>query len=251
MNEKLISIITPMYNGEKFVEQTIESVLNQTYRSWEMIIIDDGSKDNSPEIVKEYAKKDSRILFYSQSNKGSSAARNKGLAYAKGEYICFLDSDDLWDNEFLEIQVQFIEKINAQIVFGSYRRVNEKNIEILKPFIVPSKVSYEDLLKTCSLSCLTTFFRKEPFKDIRFNEKLKSLRDDHAFWLDILKRVDFAYGNERVIASYRIFGRSTTANKRKVIKPQFMIYYKIEDLGFVKSVYYLAHWALNGFIKYR
>ena len=251
MNKELISIITPMYNGKQYVSQTIESVLSQTYHNWEMIVVDDGSKDDSPEIVKRYIDRDNRIRLYTQPNKGSSAARNKGLDNAKGDYICFLDSDDLWDREFLQTQINYIKRVNAQIVFGSYRRINEKNEEILKPFIVPLKVSYEDLLKTCSLSCLTTFLKKEPFKDVRFNEKLKSLRDDHAFWLDILKKVEFAYGNTQVIASYRIFGKSTTANKRKVIKPQFMIYYKIENLGFIKSVYYLAHWAINGFKKYR
>lgn len=250
MQKNLVSIITPLYNGEKYVSQTIESVLSQTYSNWEMIIINDGSKDKSKDIVEEYTKKDSRIKLFSQHNSGSSAARNNALRRANGKYICFLDADDIWENIFIEKQIEFIENKNAKIVFSSFKRINENNEEILRPFIVPLKVNYQSILKTCSLSCLTTLFERETFKHISFNEELRSMRDDHAFWLALLKTVDYAYGNPEILASYRIFDKSTTANKRKVMLPQFNIYYKVEKLGLLRSIYYFMHWAFNGYIKY-
>lgn len=251
MSNQLISIITPMYNGEKYVSQTIESVLSQTYPNWEMVIVDDGSKDNSPQIVENYSQKDQRVRLIRQSNAGSAAARNNALRHASGRYICFLDADDLLDDQFLEKQLNFLKSKDAGIVYASYRRVNEENKEILKPFIVPNKVNYKGLLKTCSIPCLTAMYDKEKTGEMFFNESLKSMRDDFVFWLSMLKRIDYAYGNKEVLASYRVFATSTTGNKKKVMKPQFMVYYKVERLGLVKSAYYFMNWAINGFFKYR
>ena len=239
-----------MYNGEKFVSQTIKTVFCQTYTNWEMIIVNDGSKDKSPDIVSEFSKNDSRIRLINQSNGGSASARNNALKNANGRYICFLDSDDLWEPTFLEEQIDFITKNNAVIVSASYNRIDEQNNKILKPFIIPAKMNYSDILKTCSLSCLTTMYDKEKIGEVFFDESLKSMRDDHAFWLSLLKKTDCAIGNKKVLASYRMFVASTTANKKKVMRPQFNIYYKIENLGLIRSIYYFIHWAINGYIKY-
>ena len=251
MENNLVSIVTPMYNGERFVSQTIESVLSQTYQDWEMLIVDDGSKDNSAAIVEGYARKDSRVKLIRQSNGGSASARNHALREARGRYVCFLDADDLWDSTFLEKQLNFLRQKDAGIVYASYRRINERGEEILRPFIVPGRVNYKGLLKTCSISCLTALFDREKTGENFFDESLRSLRDDFAFWLTLLKKVDYAYGNPEILASYRVFSTSTTGNKKKVMKPQFMVYYKVEKLGLVRSVYYFIHWAINGFLKYR
>lgn len=157
MDMEFISIVTPMYNGGRFVAQTIESVLAQTYPHWEMLIVDDGSKDDSPEIVGAYSARDPRIKLIRQPNSGSAAARNNALRRARGRYICFLDADDLWDPEFLARQIAFIQEKAAGLVYASYRRINECGDEILRPFIVPERVDYKGLLKTCSISCLTAF----------------------------------------------------------------------------------------------
>lgn len=124
--ENLVSIIMPLYNGEKFIEITLESVLKQTYKNWELLITNDGSKDNSPKIAEKYAEKDERIKLFNQINKGSAAARNNSLREAKGKYIVFLDSDDIWENNFLEEQIKFLKEKNASLVFSSYRRINEE-----------------------------------------------------------------------------------------------------------------------------
>lgn len=251
MENELVSIVTPMYKGAAFVGQTIESVLAQTYGNWEMIIVDDCSPDGGAGIaeVKKYS--DSRIcLVESKVNKGSSGARNTGLRLAKGRYIAFLDSDDLWHPDLLKAQLAFMREKDAAIVFASYRRINENGDEALNPFIVPRKVGYKDILKSCPIPCLTTLYDREKVGDQYFREELKSLRDDYAFWLEMLKKVDYAYGNPEVLAAYRLVSTSMTRNKKRLIKPQFLVYYKVEKLGLAKSVYYLLNWAIRSVIKY-
>lgn len=250
MQQELVSIITPMYNGAKYVSQTIESVQAQSYLNWEMIIINDGSKDNGPQIVADYAVNDPRIKLINQPNGGSASARNNGLRNAQGRYICFLDSDDTWDSDFLSSQLLFIAKNNAMMVYSSFRRVDISNKEILRPYIVPARVNYRGLLKNCHIGCLSVMIDKSKSGEIFFNEDLKSLRDDFALWLSILKTTDYAYGNPNVICSYRIMTTSATGNKRKVIKPQWNIYRNIEKLGLIPSSYYMLCWAINGILKY-
>lgn len=251
MQKGLVSIITPVYNAERFVSQTIDSVLAQTYSNWEMIIINDGSKDNSAQIIEEYQKKDSRIKFFTQKNAGSAAARNNGIRRAEGQYIALLDADDLWDNNFLDSQLSLMNEKKALLVYASHRRIDERSEECLKPFIVPEKVDYTSLLKTCSISCLTGLYDTEQFGKVYLREELKSLRDDFVYWLEIIKKVKVAYGNSAIIASYRVLNNSATAKKKKMIKPQFLVYYQVEKLGLIKSLYYLGQWALHGYKKYK
>lgn len=251
MQDDLVSIITPLYNGERFVRQTIESVLAQTYARWEMIIVNDGSKDNSEQIALSYSERDSRIRVFTQPNRGSASARNHGIREATGRYMVFLDADDYWDRTFLEEQLRFMRNKDAKIVCASCRRVDEEGKEILRPLIVPAKVGYKDLLRTCSLPCLTTMIDRKELYDVYFHEELRSLRDDYVLWLSLIKQTDYAFGNPKVLASYRLSSQAATANKRKMIRPQFLVYYRVEKLGFIRSVYYLAHWAVRGFLKYR
>ncbi|PWV53543.1 glycosyltransferase family 2 protein [Chitinophaga sp. S165] len=251
MQKGLVSIITPVYNAGRFVHETIESVMAQTYPHWEMILVDDGSKDNSAEIIRSYVQKDSRIQLFSQPNGGSAAARNNGIRRAAGQYIALLDADDLWNNNFLESQLALMKKHDACLVYGSHRRIDEHSKECMRPFIVPEKVNYDSLLKTCSISCLTGLYDITQFGKMYLREDLRSLRDDYVYWLEILKKCKVAYGNKEIIASYRVLSNSTSGKKKKVIKPQFLVYYKIEKLGLLRSIYYLIHWAVNGYSKYR
>ena len=117
MKDGLVSVITPCYNGAKYLSETIESVINQTYENWEMIIVDDGSKDDSAEIAAGYSQKDPRIKLICQSNAGSAAARNNGISHAEGRYIALLDADDLWHPDFLEKQLSFIKQKKAVCVY--------------------------------------------------------------------------------------------------------------------------------------
>ena len=249
--DNLVSIITPLYNSERFVGQTIESVRAQTYSHWEMIIVNDGSKDGGADIVRQYAAQDKRIRLLEQENSGCASARNHGLREAKGRFYCFLDSDDYWDPTFLEEQLAFMAEKKAAIVTCSVRRVDENGVAILSPQIVPERMTYYDILKSCNLPCLATMIDSAQLHDIRFREELRNLRDDYALWLSLMKQTDYAYGNQRVLANYRISANQVTGNKRKVIIPQFRVNYEVEKLGLFRSLYYLAHWAWNGYNKYR
>ncbi|WDF54715.1 glycosyltransferase family 2 protein [Mucilaginibacter sp. KACC 22063] len=251
MEKGLVSIITPMYNGERFISQTIDSVLNQSYPHWEMIIVNDGSKDNGPAIVEQYCLSDKRINLVTQLNGGSAAARNNGIKRAKGQYIALLDADDTWNPDFLEKQLKLMDEKQALLVYSSHTRMDEFSNEILRPFIVPEKLTYKDLLKTCSISCLTGLYNTEKFGKVYLREDMKSLRDDYVYWLEIIKKVKIAYGNTEVLANYRILGSSASRKKKKVILPHFKVLYNIEKLGFFKSVYYLTTWAIISYFKYR
>ncbi|OXG08765.1 glycosyltransferase involved in cell wall biosynthesis [Flavobacterium araucananum] len=251
MEKGLVSIITPMYNGERFVGDTINSVLNQTYSNWEIIVIDDGSKDNGPEKVKKFADQDNRISIFSQANGGSAAARNNGIRRAKGQYIALLDADDTWNSDFLEKQIKLMNDKNALLVYSSHTRIDEHSKEILTPFIVPEKINYNDLLKSCYISCLTGLYDTSVYGKIYLREDMKSLRDDYVYWLEIMKKVKIAYGNKEVIANYRILNSSASRKKNKVIIPHFKVLYKVEKLGLIKSLYYLGNWAFISYFKYR
>lgn len=251
MREGLVSIITPMFNGERFVGTTIESVLNQTYTNWEMIITDDGSKDNGPNLVTAFAAKDSRIKLLSQSNAGSAAARNTGIKQAKGQYIALLDADDTWNRDFLEKQIRLMKEKGALLVYSSHTRIDEDSKECLQPYIVPEKVGYTDLLKNCYISCLTGLYDTSVYGKVYLREDMKSLRDDYVYWLEIIKKVKVAYGNKEVLANYRMLDSSASRKKSRVIIPQFKVLYKVEKLGLVRSLYYMVNWAIISYIKYR
>ena len=247
---ELVSIIMPNYNGEKYIEESLNTVLNQTYKNWELLIIDDCSKDKSVEIIREKYN-DKRIkLIELKENKGSSHARNIGLEISKGKYIAFLDSDDLWLDEFLEKQVRFLKENEVSLVYSSYYIIDENSEEILNPYVVKNKVGYKDILKFLPIGMLTSVYDTEKIGKYYFDESLGSIRDDYVYWLKILKKLDFAYTNSEILAKYRIHAKSVTGKKYKMILPQFKVYYNIEKLGLMKSLYYLLYWSLHGIKKY-
>lgn len=244
-----------MYNGAALVQETIDSVRSQTYPNWEMIIVDDCSPDNGQgkDIVNRIKATDSRIRLVSlPENKGSSGARNKGIENASGEYIAFLDADDLWNSKFLEKQLQFMTENDASIVFSSYKRISEDGQEeVFPPFIVPEKVNYRKILRSLPIFPSTAVMNAGKIGKNFFNEGMGSLRDDYVYWLNLLKHhVDFAYGNQEVLASYRLRKDSVTANKLRVIQPHWHVLRHVEKLSLLKSSYYLGWWMWISFRKY-
>ena len=246
----MVSVITPLYNNKRYISQTIESVIAQTHAEWEMIIVDDGSTDGSDEIVRRYTAADKRITLLTQQHKGSASARNNGLRHAKGRYIALLDSDDIWDPEFLESQLQLLQETGGQLVCSAHRRINENGNECLSPFFPPEQATYHDLLKTCSISCLTALYDSEKHGKIFLKEDFR-LRDDYVLWLEIIKKVKVVYGNRKILASYRITSSQKSANKIKTIIPQYKVYREIEHLNILQSLYYLGCWAIRGIKKYK
>lgn len=250
MEKGLVSIITPLYNGEKYIGETIKSVMSQTYKNWEMIIVNDGSKDNSESIVMSYVQNEPRIHYVKQDNAGSAVARNNGIRLCNGQYIALLDADDLWEPEFLSSQIRFMGAKNAQLVHCSYKRINERGEEILRPFMAKKEVSIKNMQMTNYIACLTGLYDCSTYGKIYLKEELKSIRDDYAYWLDIIKKTGKSYGNPEVLASYRVMSNSTTGKKRKLIKSQFRFYHDYQGFNIFKSALYTMYWGALGVIKF-
>lgn len=250
MKEGLVSIITPVYNSEKYVVETIESVLAQTYSDWEMILVDDGSKDHSAEVIRAYEQKDPRITLLQQPNGGSANARNNGIRHAEGQYIALLDSDDLWDANFLESQIALMKRTGAVVVNASYRRIDENSKEILTPLIVNDFTTIKQQQMFNRVGCLSGLYDTTKFGKIYLKEELKSIRDDFAYWLDIIKLAGGCYGNKQVLASYRVMQSSTTGKKQKLFKSQYKFYRNYEKLSAVRSAYYTFRWMIHGIIYF-
>jgi len=255
MTEDLVSIITPMYKGAAFVGDTIRSVLAQDYKNWEMIIVDDCSPDGGEGIreVRRVADGDPRIILVeSKQNRGSSGARNIALQKARGRYIAFLDSDDIWHDNFLSKQLEFMKRNDAALVFASYRRIDEfTKKEILRPFIVPERVTYKNLLRANPIAPSTAIIDTAKTPKTYFDEKLGSMRDDYVFLLDLLKRIGVAHGNREILADYRLRKTAATGNKLKVIRPQWNVLYRHEKIGLFRSICNIVCWAWISFNKYR
>lgn len=252
----LVSIITPMYKGAALVGETIESVMAQTYPNWELIIVDDCSPDEGAgiRVVEKYASQDPRIkLIANKVNSGSSGARNTAMKVARGQYIAFLDSDDIWIPQYLERQLAFIKEKNAKMVFSSYYRIDEKTKEeILKPYITPEKCTYKSLLMYDPMfPSATVYDRSSLTKDYFFETDLGSMRDDYAFFLDLMKEIPVAYGNKEILAYYRMRKDSATSNKQKVIIPQWNVIRKHERRPFIECCYNIIGWAFIAWRKYR
>ena len=246
----LVSIITPMFNSIKYIENTIISVQAQTYQNWEMIIIDDGSTDDSVKIVKSFLEEDERInLICLADNNGSAVARNEGIRAATGRYIAFLDSDDIWMQEKLEKQIKFMNDHKSPLSFTAYRKINENGEYLGKVNINKFKVGYLDLLKTNHIGCLTAIMDTK-LLDGKIYMPLIEKRHDHGLWLSILKQGHTAYGLNEVLADYRCRKDSISNNKIKTIPYQWKLYRKHENLNLISSIFYMISYALHGISKW-
>ncbi|MEZ4853140.1 glycosyltransferase family 2 protein [Flavobacterium sp.] len=246
----LVSIITPTYNSAKHIAETIQSVQNQTYKNWEWIIVDDGSTDNTKEIILDFQAKDTRIHFVKlNQNSGPAIARNTGIEKATGDFMTFLDADDIWFPTFIENSLNTIQKTKIPFVFSSYKRSNEKLEFVYSDFIVPQKVTYTDILKSNSISCLTAFLDIKALGK-KFMPLIKK-RQDMGLWLQYLKEIPFAYGIQECQAIYRIRENSLSRKKSDLIVYQWKFYREVEKLTIFQSIYYMVHWMVRGFLKYR
>lgn len=243
----MVSIITPSYNSSRFISETIESVIIQTFKNWEMIIVDDCSKDNSIEIIERYQQRDNRIKLITLSkNVGAAEARNIALREAKGDYIAFLDSDDLWYPEKIEKQLLFMKEKDIAFSFASYKRITE-NGEYLNMVNVPKKIAYRQFLRNTIIGTLTVMIDKE--KTGYFEMPLIRSSHDMALWCNIFKRGFKAYGIQEPIAIYREVSTSNTAKKWKAAKDVWKVYRKHESLNIISSLFYFTGYAINAILK--
>ena len=242
-----ISIITPCYNSEKFLEQTIESVLHQTFTDWEWIITDDFSKDNSVEIIKKI--QDPRIiLIESKKNGGAGNARNLSLEKASGRFITFLDADDFWEPNFLEEMISFMKKENAELAYSNYSRCDDDLKPKIEDFKADKEVTFHNLLKTCRLSLLSSMYDSKRVGKEFFPSGSK--REDHVMWLNLLKKIPVGKPLNKTMAKYRMHESSVSRKKTKIMKDQYLVYKDYMKFSTLKSWYYTVNWAFNGFKKY-
>lgn len=237
--EKLVSIITPLYNCEKFIRDTINSVKAQTYKNWEMLLIDDCSSDSSVGIVKNYMEKDKRIkLIRLTKNSGPVVARNTGINKAEGEYIAFLDSDDMWASDKLTRQIGFMEENNVGFTYTYYEKIDEEGIKLNQLVKGPDRVDYKDLLKTNYIGCLTAVYNQKSLGKIYMPNIRK--RQDYGTWLRILKVEKYAYCIKENLAQYRIRKNSISQNKVALVKYNWKLFRDVEKLSLITSGYYLG-----------
>ena len=244
----LVSIVTPTYNSEAYIGNAILSILNQTYKNWELLISDDCSSDSTVNIVKKYCKQYPNIrLFKLSENSGPGIARNKALENASGKYIAFLDSDDEWVPIKLEEQVAFMEKYIAAISFTGYSLM-DNNLQIIKSQIkVPFSVNFSQYLKTTIIGMSTSMINREMVGDFRLN-KIRS-RQDGVLWIELLKRGHIAYGLNKQLVKYRIRKNSVSANKLKAIFRIWYIYRKYAGLNIVRTSYYFTFYIFNNIMR--
>lgn len=246
-----VSVIMPCYNGAAFISCAIDSVLNQTYQDFELIIVDDCSTDNSVEIINKYSKKDGRVkLFVNAVNSGAAKTRNFAIEKAEGRWIAFLDSDDIWTADKLFNHLNFMVKSAVYFSFTPYDIIDLGGEKISSFYPFKSEYVYEDILKTNSIGCSTVIYDVEKLGKVFMPEDAVK-REDMACWLKILKTGEKAILFNEPLTLYREGGKSVSSSKTKMIKYQWLVYRKVEKLSFFKSAFYMVHWAINGLKKHK
>jgi len=243
-----VSIITPCYNSAEYISDCIDSVVNQSYQNWEMIIIDDNSSDQSVKLIKKKISSEDRIkLIELKENIGSAMARNKAMKAAKGRFIAFLDSDDKWYSNKLSLQIDYMKTNKIFFSFTSYDIINNNGNPTNKVISVPEKITHNQYLKNTIIGCLTVIIdtkniRIPLMKDIRTSQ-------DMILWLEILKNERYAFGLNQVLASYRISSNSNTRNKLFAAVDVWRVYRNYERLNIINSFYNFMQYAFNAIKK--
>tara|TARA_B100000767_G_C19765737_1_gene537413 strand:+ start:2217 stop:2984 length:768 start_codon:yes stop_codon:yes gene_type:complete len=253
MKNDYISIITPSYNSAEYIEETIQSVLNQTYEKWELILVDDFSYDNTVSIIESFISLDSRIkLIKNTENKGAAFTRNTAISESKYSYLAFLDSDDIWVKEKLEKQFFFMKSNKIAFSFSGFDIIDKIGNFTGKSVDTSQKgaFSYEDmLLKKATLGCSTVMLNRSKFNGLM---NIPSIRtgQDYAFWLKLLKNTDEkAHVISLPLTKYRITPNSISRNKIKKARRQWFIYRNIEHLSFLKSCFCFCFYVFRAIFK--
>lgn len=246
----MISIITPAYNAENYICKTIESVQEQTYKDWELIIVDDCSTDYTCVLAKEYAANDSRIkVIKAPQNGGVANARNIGLENATGDYIAFVDSDDLWKPDKLEKQLAFMKDNGCVLSYTDFQKFNTADGSLGKVMRCPKKMRANDILKNTAIGCLTVMVDRKQSGDFRMPPLNHT--EDNCTWYHILNNTgQAAYNVGEVLSLYRDGNASMTKNKGKSAKQQWNTYRCYFKFSRIKSAYYFMWYAINAVLRH-
>ena len=248
--EVLISVIVPAYNAAAYIEETIRSVMAQTHTCWEMLVIDDGSTDDTAAIVERLVAEDSRIQWIrNPQNCGVAKTRNHGLELCRGEYVAFLDSDDRWHPEKLAMQVQMAQQKQAALVYTSYAIVDADGQPCRKPYLVPRQADFKALLKENVIGCSTVLLRGDVARQYRFPTGF--YHEDYCLWLDILRDGHTAVGCTDILTYWRLITTSRSFDKKNGAEKRWRIYREHLHFSVIKSVRYFIAYAFHGWMKYR
>lgn len=248
MIRELVSIITPAYKCACVVEETIRSVLDQTYPNWEMLVVDDCSPDNTRDVLRGWTQVDSRVRLIEQpENGGPAMARNAGLELAQGRWIAFLDSDDLWLPQKLERSIAFAEAHHAPLVFTGFRRIPAEGGEEGRYIGVPRTLSYRQLLGNTAIATSTVLLDRHIVGEVRMR---KTYYDDFDCWLQILKPGRTAFGLDEDLMRYRVMSQSVSRNKSNSAAKVWRAYRDLEKLSVPVASWYFANYAVRGLLKY-
>lgn len=245
--DELISIIVPVYNAEKFIRGTMDCVIAQTYPCWELLLVEDGSRDNSVEIIETYIRDsgEERIRLICQpENMGAAKARNRGLQEAKGRYIAYLDADDLWLPEKLEHELAFIREKDAAFVFTGYEFADENGKGTGKIVHVPETLNYRQALSNTTIFTTTVMFDTQKIsKELLEMPVIKS--EDTALWWKVLRNGYTAFGLDENLVKYRRPGKSLSSNKLEAVRRIWNLYRKAEGMGVLDSAWHFCFWAVR------
>lgn len=233
MKQELVSIIMPSYNTGKFIKETIDSVLSQSYQNWELLIVDDCSSDNTEEIVGNF--QDDRIKFYkNEINQGAAHSRNRALKLAKGRWIAFLDSDDLWSNNKLKDQVDFMEKNGYSFSYTNYEEIDEKGQPLGKIVTGPKKITKIGMFNYCWPGCLTVMYDSSKIGLVQIENIRKN--NDYAMWLKVIKQAD-CYLLDKNLAKYRKrTGSISNQGYLSLIKWHYRLFKQCENQSVIRSL---------------
>lgn len=245
--DPLVSIITPTFNSERFIAQTIQSVEAQTYSNWELIIVDDASSDNTLQIINSFQERESRIKIYQLTiNSGAGVARNKGIEMAQGDFIAFLDADDLWKAEKLSEQLQFMQERKALVSYSSYDLIDENGNSLNKKVKALPEIKINKLLKSNYIGNLTGVYNAKKLGKVYMPIIRK--RQDWGLWIKCIEKAESAHGLDKVLASYRVRKGSISATKLNLLKYNYLFYRKACNFGPFKSGIYLIRFLFEHFL---
>lgn len=248
MVDGLVSVIMPTYNCAEFIAETINSIIAQTYKHWELIIVDDKSTDNTKEVVERYQKEHENILYHClENNSGAAVARTEAMKLANGQYMAFCDSDDIWYPEKLEKQLKFMQKNGHAFSCTAYEQIDEEGKKlgvVLKP---KQKCDYNRLLLDCPVGNSTVMYDVSVMGKFEVPNIRK--RNDDALWLQMLKKEKYIWGISETLMGYRIRSNSISSNKLKVIKYHWILYRDIEHLSVLRSAFHIFYWCLIKVLK--
>lgn len=244
-----VSVIMPVYNAARFLKESVESVLSQTYADFEFILIDDCSTDNSYTILSEYAQSDSRIRLYkNEENKGVSYTRNFGVSKACGDYVALIDSDDIWSSDKLEKQLALISRFpDTDLCYTGSAFIDTNSVMSDFVFRVPESVDYKKLLKQNVASCSSVLIKKEWL--IKYPMAHDNMHEDFAVWLSVLRDGGVARGVDQPLLIYRVLSNSKSGNKFRSMGMTYRVY-KYIGLNFFARIYYMIHYIISGIKKH-